>query len=218
MMDSESLVRYPNVFLGEGSSVDPFVILGKAPRSALPGELVLRIGEHAVIRSHTVIYAGTTIGDNFQVGHNALIREFTVIGNDCSVGSGSIIEFKVQIGTGVRLHSNVFVPEYCRLEDGCWIGPNAVLTNARFPAALRTKETLQGVTVGKRAIVGANATILPGVAIGPRALVGAGAVVTRDVVAGTVVVGSPARQVAMVGDLRYDDVDALVYPDAARSE
>jgi acetyltransferase-like isoleucine patch superfamily enzyme len=215
MKNSEDIVRYPNVVVGDGVVIDPFVFLGRPPRNAEPGQLVLRIGDHAVIRSHTVIYAGTTIGNNFQVGHNALIREMTTIGDDCSVGSGSIIEFSVWIGNGVRLHSNVFVPEYCRLEDGCWIGPNAVLTNAKFPAAKRTKETLQGVVVRKRAIVGANATVLPGVVIGERSLIGAGSVVTRDVEESAVVVGNPARRVAWVGELRHADVNSLVYPDAS---
>ncbi len=204
---------FPNVWLGHNVQVDDFVILGRPPRGREPGELALRIGDDAVLRSHTVIYAGTTIGRAFQSGHGALVREDTRIGDDCSVGTGSIVEFKVVMGAGVRLHSGVFVPEYSILEDGCWLGPHVVLTNAKFPLSPRAKETLQGVRVCKRAKIGANATILPGVVIGENALVGAGSVVTRDVPPGTVVAGNPARKVAEVAALAYADTHARAYPE-----
>ena len=82
--------------------------------------------------------------------------------------------------------------EHRKLEDGCWIGPNVVLTNARYPQAPGTKVQLEGPTVCQGARVGANATLLPGVRIGERSLVGAGSVVTRDVPAGVIVAGVPA--------------------------
>ena len=134
-----------------------------------------------------------------------------MIGDDCSIGSGSVVEFRVKLGSGVRVHSQVFIPEYSVLEDGCWIGPNVVLTNAKFPQAARTKELLAGVIIGKGAKIGANSTLLPGVVIGAGALVGAGSVVTREVPPGAVVVGNPARMVGRVGDLRYPDTGEPVY-------
>ncbi|MBI4954884.1 MAG: N-acetyltransferase [Myxococcales bacterium] len=186
--------------------------MGRPPRGRAPGDLPLVIGDDAVLRSHTVIYAGTRIGRDFQSGHGVTIREDTVVGDRCSIGTGSIVEFKVLLGDGVRLHSGVFVPEYSVLEDGCWLGPRVVVTNAKFPLSARAKETLQGVRICRGAKVGANATLLPGVVVGEDALVGAGSVVTRDVPAGAVVVGNPARKVAEVGDLRYGDTGLPVYP------
>ena len=56
------------------------------------------------------------------------------------------------------------------------------------------KGNLEGVIIEERASIGANSTILPGVRICQNAVVGSGAVVTRDVPAGVVVVGSPARE------------------------
>ena len=48
--------------------------------------------------------------------------------------------------------------------------------------------------IAKRASIGSGATILCGLTVGEGALIGAGAVVTRDVPAGAVVAGNPARQ------------------------
>ena len=51
------------------------------------------------------------------------------------------------------------------------------------------------IVIGERAFVGARAILLPGITVGSRSVIGAGSVVTRDVPAGTVVAGVPARVV-----------------------
>ncbi len=198
--------------LGEGAQLDPFVLLGYPPGTSAPGDLALVIGPTARFRSHTVIYAGSRIGARFQTGHGALVRERVDIGDDCSVGTGSVVEFEVSMGAGVRLHSKVFVPEHSVLEDGAWLGPNVVLTNSKHPKSARAKETLLGVRIGKNAKIGANSTLLPGIVVGDDALVGAGSVVTRDVPAGAVVAGNPARVVGHVKDLHYPDTGLPAYP------
>ena len=162
------------------------------------------IGDGACIGSHTVIYEGNRIGKRLATGHHVLIREDNEIGDDVSVGSGSVVEHHVRIGCRVRLHSNVFVPEFSVLEDDCWLGPNVVLTNAKYPQSPRVKQSLRGPVIGSGAKIGANATILPGVRIGRNALVGAGAVVTSDVDAYAVVAGNPARVLKSVKDLPYE--------------
>jgi acetyltransferase-like isoleucine patch superfamily enzyme len=200
-MDSRLWQVYPNVTLGSDSVLGDFVVIGEPPRGKAPGELATVIGLKAVIRSHTVIYAGNVIGVNFQTGHGVMIRENNEIGDDVSVGSHSIIEHYVKIGHGVRIHSNVFIPEYSILEDGAWVGPGVVFTNAMYPLSPDAKRTLKGPHILSGAKIGANATLLPGVIVGRNALVGAGAVVVRDIPDGKVVVGNPARVIRDVTDL-----------------
>jgi acetyltransferase-like isoleucine patch superfamily enzyme len=195
---------YPDVEVGPGAQLEPFVVLGQRP-GASPGLPPLRIGRNAHIRSHTVIYGGSEIGDNLQTGHGVLIREATTIGDDVSIGSHSVVEHHVVIGDRVRIHSNAFIPEYSVLEDGAWVGPNAVFTNARYPLHPSAKANLAGPQLRRAAKVGANATLLPGVVIGRNALVGAGSVVTRDVPDDAIVAGNPARVVGSVADVHgYD--------------
>jgi len=193
---------YPGVALDEASAtVGEFVIIGVPPRGHAPGALATRIGARAVLRSHTVVYAGNVIGDDFQTGHGVLIRESNQIGDRVSVGSHSIIEHHVIIEDGVRIHSQAFVPEFTVLEAGSSIGPGTVLTNTRYPWSPQAKETMRGPHIESAAIVGANVTVLPGLRIGAGALVGAGAVVVKDVPPGAVVVGNPARIVRAVEDI-----------------
>jgi acetyltransferase-like isoleucine patch superfamily enzyme len=200
---------FPNVQLGERVQIDDFCVLGRPARGREPGEAPVVIADDAVIRSHTVVYGGVRIGARFQSGHWVLVREDTLIGDDCSVGSGTVIEFSVTIEDGVRLHSQCFIPEHSILEARCWLGPRVVVTNARFPAAPRTKASLEPVVIRKDAKVGANATLLPGIVLGAGCLVGAGAVVTRDVPEDTIVIGNPARPAGLVSEV-YDR-HGLVY-------
>jgi acetyltransferase-like isoleucine patch superfamily enzyme len=188
------------VDLGSRSVVEAFCILGQPARDPLD-DPALVIGEGAHIRSHAVLYVGSRIGRGFQTGHQVLMREANVLGSNVSIGTHSVVEHHVRIGDGARLHSNVFVPEFSVLEDEAWLGPNVVLTNARYPRSARTKERLEGVVIGARAKIGANATLLPGIRIGEGALVGAGSLVTRDVAPWTVVVGNPARLIGRVDEI-----------------
>ncbi|MGB2715277.1 MAG: DapH/DapD/GlmU-related protein [Vicinamibacterales bacterium] len=194
---------YGNVRLGERAVVEEFCIIGTPPRGARDGELPTTIGEDAVIRAQTIIYAGNLIGRNFQTGNKVNIRESNRIGDNVSVGTLSVIEHHVEIGDGVRIHTQAFIPEFTVLEEGCWIGPNVVLTNAKYPLSPGVKDRLAGPVIRKNAKIGANATILPGVVVGENALVGAGALVARDVPPGAVVAGNPARVIRQISDLPY---------------
>lgn len=201
-----SAILYKNVELGEGSIVGPYVIIGEPPRGADDGEFPTIIGKNAVIRSHTVIYAGNKIGDNFQSGHKVNIRENNEIGQNVSIGTHSVIEHHVKLHDGVRIHSNVFIPEFSEIEEEAWIGPNVVITNALHPLCPDTKKCMKGATIKRRAKVGANATLVPDITIGEMALVGAGAVVVGDVEPRAVVVGNPAKKIKEIEELKcpYD--------------
>ena len=192
-----------NAVTARAAGSGPLSIVGTPPRGARDGELPTTIGDGGIIRSHTVVYAGNVIGCNFQTGNKVNIRELNEIGNDVSVGTLSVIEHHVTIGNDVRIHTQAFVPEYSVLEDGCWLGPNVVLTNAKYPLSPGAKHELAGPVIRRGAKIGANATILPGVVVGEDALVGAGTVVVRDVPAGAVIVGNPGRVIGHIADLPY---------------
>lgn len=203
MVDSNFVRIYPNVILPKDAQVDDFVVLGKPPHGRKPGDLALSFGAGCVIRSHSIIYAGNSIGAGFQTGHGALVREENVIGDDVSIGTYSVVEHHVTIGNGVRLHTRVFVPEYSVLGDNCWLGPGVMVTNARYPRSEGVKDRLIGAHIEAGAIIGANSVLLPGVRIGARALVGAGSVVTKDVAPGMIVAGNPARVINQIENIKF---------------
>ena len=207
LISPQALV-YPGVELGDDATIDPWVVLGY-PFAGHPDELALRIGRRARIRSHTVVYAGSVIGDEFTTGHGALIRESNEIGDRVSIGSHSVIEHHVRLADDVRIHTGAFIPEYSVLDEGAWVGPHVVFTNAVYPLARNAKSTLRGPHLMPRSKIGANATLLPGVVIGADALVGAGSVVVRDVPDGAIVAGNPARVVGSIADIEaYRSLEA----------
>jgi acetyltransferase-like isoleucine patch superfamily enzyme len=184
-------IIHPNVTLGEEVVVEDFCIIG-LPFKGMKNTQTI-IGSGAIIRAGTYIYAGNQIGKNFQTGNKANIRELNQIGEDVSIGTHSVIEHHITIGNNVRIHSQVFIPEYSTLENDCWIGPNVVLTNARYPKHVSAKDELKGPLIEKNAKIGANTTVLPNVKIGKNSLIGAGCVVTKHVPPDMIVAGNPGR-------------------------
>ncbi len=202
---------YKNVILGKNVEIGEFVLIGVPPKGKEDGELKTQIGDNAIIRSHTVIYAGNKIGNNFQTGHGANIRENNTIGDNVSIGTKSVVEHNVIIENNVRIHTQAFIPEFSALKKNSWVGPNVVFTNAPFPLSKKVKETLQGPVLEENAIVGANSTILPGINIGKNSLVGAGSVVTKNVEENAVVVGNPAKKIKEKSELINKEKSEKVY-------
>jgi len=211
-------IIYPNVTIQDGSSVGPYALIGVPPRGSKPGELPTVVGPGAIIRSHTVIYAGTSIGAHFQSGHGAMIREYNRIGDEVSIGSHSVIEHHIVLGDRVRIHSGAFIPEYSLLEEQVWVGPNVVFTNALHPRCPKAKQCLQGPRVRYGAKIGANSTLLPDIEIGELTLVGAGSVVVSDLPPHIVVAGNPAKPIKSISDLKcpYGLIDSPYSEDLSK--
>lgn len=177
--------------IGENAQIFEPVTIGFPSRENIgkAGFSGTTIGHHAVLRSGTIIYCDVIIGDNFQSGHNTLIREKTRIGDRTAIGTATIIDGNTQIGNDVSLQSMVYIPTNTIIGDHVFIGPNAVLTNDRYPPS----GSLTGPVIKTGAAIGANATIIPGVCIGEGAFIAAGSIVTRDVPDHMMAIGSPAR-------------------------
>jgi acetyltransferase-like isoleucine patch superfamily enzyme len=189
------------LIVGEGCELSPRAEVGVRPERSIP-DLVLRIGDRARIRSGSVLYAGSTIGADLNIGHSVVIREENAIGDRVSIWGNSTIDYGCRIGCDVKIHTGVYVAQFTVIEDGVFIAPGVVLANDPHPGCERAKDCMRGPTIRHGARIGVNATILPFVEIGAGALVGAGAVVTRSVPPGMVVVGNPARVVRPTSELR----------------
>lgn len=111
----------------------------------------------------------------------------------------------MRIGTGCFIGRGVVIDAWhcwlITIGDGCVIAPEAMILAhdaSTKPSTGFTRVRL--TTIGNRVYIGARAVILPGVTVGDDAIIGAGAIVTRDVAAGTIVAGNPAKVVGSTAD------------------
>lgn len=168
----------------------------------------LNIGNNALIRSGSIIYAGSNIGSDFQSGHQVTIREKSNIGNHVSVGTLSDIQGNCNIGNYVRMHSNVHIGQHSQIDNFVWIFPYVVLTNDPMPPS----ENLEGVHIKNFAVIATGSIILPGIEIESDSLIGAGSIVTKPVDKYAVLVGNPAKKIGDVRNLKNKHTGMSAYP------
>ena len=148
------------------------------------------------------------IAPDVRLGKNVRIYSFTnlygcELGDDVKVGTFVEIQKGVKIGNRCKISSHSFLCEGVTLEDDVFIGHHVVFTNDRHPRATNADGRLQTeadwacvpTLVKRGASIGSGVVLLCGITIGEKALVGAGSVVTKDVPAGAIVAGNPARLV-----------------------
>lgn len=138
------------------------------------------VPENTRVWQFCVILPGAKIGEDCNICSHCLVENGAIIGNRCTIKCG------VQIWDGVELEDEVF------------IGANVSFTNDKYPRSHCKDWNLLKTKVCKGATIGAGSTILPGLTIGEGAMIGAGSVVTKDVPAGELWVGCPARYVSKI--------------------
>jgi sugar O-acyltransferase (sialic acid O-acetyltransferase NeuD family) len=109
----------------------------------------------------------------------AYVAADATLGPGCQILAHATVCAQARLERSVIVNTAASVDHECRIGAGAHIGPGVRLAGR--------------VDVGERAFIGAGAVILPRLTIGADAIIGAGAVVIRDVAAGAVVMGVPAR-------------------------
>ena len=122
----------PTSSSGSNPELEQYVILGEMTGRKI-ADLQLLIGDNAVIRSGTVIYVGTRIGNDLRTGHNVVIREENEIGDDLQIWSNSVIDYGCRIGNHVKIHCNCYVAQYTIIEDDAFMAPGVIIANDMFP-------------------------------------------------------------------------------------
>lgn len=117
---------------------------------------------------------------------DASVCATALLGAGTQVLAQANVSSDARIGEACIINHNASVDHECHLGNGIHLAPGSTLCGC--------------IEVGDNVLIGASAVVLPRVTIGEDAVVGAGAVVTRDVPAGGVVVGSPARAIEEVQD------------------
>lgn len=166
------------------------------------------VKENSLIRSHSIIYCGSEFGSNFSTGHRVTIRENTFFGNNCRVGTLCDIQGESTFGNYCWLHSNVHIGQKSTIGNFVFIYPYVVFTNDPTPPS----NICLGPTVGDYSQIAVFSVLLPGVKIGQHCLIGAGSVVGKNIPDNQLVIGSPARIIKDVSEIKSRETDEAHYP------
>jgi UDP-3-O-[3-hydroxymyristoyl] glucosamine N-acyltransferase len=157
----------PNVEIGDDTTIGDHCIVGLECGHEQP----LRIGAGATIRSHSVLYEGSTIGPRLETGHQVLIRAGCEIGVNARIGTQTSLEGDLTLGDYVRIQGYSVFGCGTRVGDFAWIFPKCVFTNDPLPPST----VCEPAVVGDGAVICTNTIVMPGCEIGFGSFVASGA-------------------------------------------
>ncbi|GAA4938155.1 sugar O-acetyltransferase [Streptomonospora halophila] len=145
----------------------------------------------------------TAPADDPTAGRAALSELLGELGEGAEIRAPLRVDYGYRISIGPRTFVNVnaVLLDVAPIAVGAdvQIGPNVQLLTPTHPLDAERRrakwEAGEPITIGDNAWLGGGVIVCPGVAVGENTVVGAGAVVTRDLPAGVLAVGNPARVV-----------------------
>lgn len=189
---------HDNVEIAADSVVEDYCIIGYPASNSFKGQ-PLKIGKGSLIRSHSVLYEGSSFGDGLMVGHHCMVREGVVAGIRLQIGSYNDLEGDCRIGDYVRFHSNVHIGRGAIVGDFVWIFPNVVLTNDPIPPS----GLQEGVVIEPGAVIATGAILLPGCVVGKGAFVAAMSRGEGHIPPASVIVGFDGQNVGGINKIRH---------------
>ncbi|RXP45410.1 N-acetyltransferase [Lutibacter sp. HS1-25] len=195
---------YSNVIIGDNTIIADNCVIGEPNNSYYRNQLEYInpktvIKSNSLIRSYTIIYAGSKFGENLNTGHHVTIRENTTAGKNCSFGSYNDIQGECEIGDYCRLQSYVNIGQRSKIGSFVFIYPYVVLTNDATPPS----NLLQGVVIDDYSQITAGCVLLPGTNIGKYCLTSANSTVGGVFEDDSFIAGTPAKKIGKLSKMPF---------------
>jgi len=207
----DQTVIYDNVVIGDDSVIANNCVIGEPTSSYYERDNYQNeptfIGSNALIRSHTIVYAGCVIGNGISTGHRVTLRENTTIGNHCKIGTNSDLQGFLELGDYCQLHSNVHLCQFSKLGNYVFIYPNTVFANDTHPPT----EFVKGPTIGDFTQIGVQSSLIGDITIGEHCLIAARSMVVKSFDDFSLLIGTPAARKTDVRELK-DEHEKPLYP------
>ena len=199
----DNSIIYDNVRIGDNSIICDNCIIGEPTLDYYYKDtyenLLTIIGANSLIRSFSIIYAGSSFGDYLMTGHRVTIYEKTIAGHHCMFGSYNDIQGLCMIGNYCRFHSFVNIGQKSEIGDFVFIFPFVVVTNDPTPPS----DNLKGVKVGNYSQIATAAILLPGCEIGKHSLVSANSTVGGTYPDDSFISGAPATRIGNLSKMPF---------------
>ncbi len=154
-----------------------------------------------------------SVSQDVKLGKNVKLAKYInlygcAIGDNTKIGAFVEVQKNARIGKNCKISSHSFVCEGVTIDNNCFLGHGVMFINDNYPRAISKRGALESekdwasrfvkTRVKNNAAIGSNATIIGGVTIGSSSIVGAGSVVTKDIPAGEIWAGNPAKFIRKV--------------------